>query len=116
MQTSWDLDPQLQMAIIFTRADVPNLTTAWGSLGHVTYIGRLAGWDPRLARRFDFTHLGDDLVYSRLWLPDDAPAEFVDVERFAIENDLAEMRRVRNLAGSQRPPQIGISLITALPP
>ena len=82
----------------------------------MTYIGRLAGWDPRLARRFDFTHLGDDLVYSRLWLPDDAPAEFGDVERFAIENDLAEMRRVRNLAGSQRPPQIGISLITALPP
>jgi hypothetical protein len=111
-----DLDSQLQMAIIFTHADVPNLTTTWGTPGQVTYIGRLAMWDPRVGRRLDFTHLGDDLVYSRLWLPDDAPAVFGDIERFAIENDLAEMRRVRNLAGSQRPPQIGISLITALPP
>lgn len=104
------------MAIDFSRVDFPNLTTTWGSVGQVTYIGRLATWDPRLERRFDFTHLGDDLVYSRLWLPDDAPAELGDVERFAVENDLAEMRRVRNLEGCQRLPQIGISLITALPP
>jgi hypothetical protein len=104
------------MAIIFTHASHQNLTTTGGTPSHVTYIGRMAMWDPRLARQLDFTRLGDDLVYSRLWLPEDAPPEYGAVERFAIENDLAEMRRVRNLAASLRPPQIGISLITALPP
>jgi hypothetical protein len=104
------------MAIIFTNATIPNLTTTWGTPGQVTYIGRLAMWDPRIGRQLDFTHLGADLVYSRLWLPDEARADFGDIEHLAIENDLAEMRRVKNLATSQRPPQIGVALITALPP
>ena len=73
-------------------------------------------WDPRLEQRLDFTRLRSDLVYSGLWLPEGAPLEFADIEHLAIENDAAEMRRVRNLAGSLRPPQIGVALITALPP
>jgi hypothetical protein len=104
------------MTIIFTNATHPSMTTTAGTAGHVTYIGRLAMWDPRIGRQLDFTHLGADLVYSRLWLPDEARADFGDIERLAIENDLAEMRRVKNLATSQRPPQIGVALITALPP
>jgi hypothetical protein len=104
------------MAIIFTNARHQNLSATGGTPGHVTYIGRLAMFDPRLEKRLDFTHLGDDLVYSRLWLPDGAPAEFADIERFAIENDAAEMRRVRQLLNRERLPQTGVALISALPP
>jgi hypothetical protein len=104
------------MAIIFTNASHQNLTVTGGTPGHLSYIGRLAAFDPRLEKHLDFTHLGDDLVYSRLWLPDGAPAEFTDIERLAIENDLAEMRRVRQLVNRERLPQIGIALISALPP
>jgi hypothetical protein len=104
------------MAIIFTNASHQNLTVTGGTPGHLSYIGRLATFDPRLDKHLDFTHLGDDLVYSRLWLPDDTPAEFTDIERLAIENDLAEMRRVRQLVNRERLPQIGIALISALPP
>jgi hypothetical protein len=104
------------MAIIFTNASHQNLTVTGGTPGHLSYIGRLAAFDPRLEKHLDFTHLGDDLVYSRLWLPDDAPAEFTDIERLAIENDLAEMRRVRQLVKRERLPQIGVALISALPP
>jgi hypothetical protein len=104
------------MAIIFTNASHQNLTTTGGTPGHVSYIGRLAAFDPRLDKQLDFTDLGDDLVYSRLWLPDGAPAEFGDIERLAIENDLAEMRRVRQLLNRERLPQIGVALISALPP
>src|ERR1700761_6836449 len=106
----------LRMAIIFTNASHQNLTVTGGTPGHLCYIGRLAAFDPRLEKHLDFTHLGDDLVYSRLWLPDGAPAEFTDIERLAIENDLAEMRRVRQLVNRERLPQIGIALISALPP
>jgi hypothetical protein len=102
--------------IIFSNASYPNLTTEGGTPGHVTYIGRLSMFDPRLGKLLDFTHLGDDLVYSRLWLPEGSPTEFEDIERLAIENDLAEMRRIKNLADSQRLPQIGVALISALPP
>lgn len=104
------------MPIIFSNASYPNLTTTGGTPGHVTYIGRLSMFDPRIAKQLDFTHLAEDLVYSRLWLPLDAPAEFEDIERLAIENDQAEMRRVKNLAESQRLPQIGVAIINALPP
>jgi hypothetical protein len=104
------------MPIAFTAAKFPSLTTTSGTPGHVSYIGRVAMFDPRLQKRLDFTHLGDDLVYAQLSLPDGAPANFLDLEHFSIENDRAEMRRVRNLAGSLRPPQIGVALITALPP
>ena len=104
------------MAIIFTNATHQNLTTTGGTPGHVSYIGRLAAFDPRLDKHLDFTDLGGDLVYSRLWLPDSAPAEFDDIERLAIENDLAEMRRVRQLLNRERLPQIGVALISALPP
>jgi hypothetical protein len=104
------------MAIIFTNASHQNLTATSGTPGHLGYIGRLAAFDPRLEKHLDFTHLGDDLVYSRLWLPDGAPAEFTDIERLAIENDLAEMRRVRQLVNRERLPQIGVALISALPP
>jgi hypothetical protein len=104
------------MAIIFTNASHQNLTVTGGTPGHLSYIGRLAAFDPRLDKHLDFTHLGDDLVYSRLWLPDDAPAEFTDIDRLAIENDLAEMRRVRQLVNRERLPQIGVALISALPP
>lgn len=104
------------MPIIFSNASYPNLTMTGGTPGHVTYIGRLSMFDPRIAKQLDFTHLAEDLVYSQLWLPEDAPAEFEDIERLAIENDLAEMRRVKNLADSQRVPQIGVAIINALPP
>jgi hypothetical protein len=104
------------MAIIFTNASYQNLTATSGTPGHVGYLGRIAAFDPRLEKHLDFTHLGDDLVYARLWLPDGTPAEFTDIERLAIENDLAEMRRVRQLANRERLPQIGIALISALPP
>jgi hypothetical protein len=104
------------MAIIFTNASHQNLTATSGTPSHLSYIGRLAAFDPRLEKQLDFTHLGDDLVYSRLWLPDGAPAEFTNIERLAIENDLAEMRRVRQLVNRERLPQIGIALISALPP
>jgi MobA/MobL family len=106
----------LRMAIIFTNASYQNLTATSGTPGHLSYIGRLAAFDARLEKQLDFSHLGDDLVYSRLWLPDGAPAEFTDVERLAVENDLAEMRRVRQLTNRERLPQIGIALISALPP
>ena len=104
------------MPIICTNTSHPNLTTTRGTPAHVTYIGRLSMFDPRLGKQLDFTHLANDLVYSRLWLPEGAPVEFEDIERLAIENDLAEMHRVKNLADSQRLPQIGVALITALPP
>jgi hypothetical protein len=104
------------MPIIFTNASHPNLTTDTGTPGLLTYIGRFSMWDPRLEKRLDFTRLRSDLVYSGLWLPEGAPPEFADIEQLSIENDAAEMRRVRNLAGSLRPPQIGVALITALPP
>jgi hypothetical protein len=116
MQRPLGHDRLLRMAIIFTNASHQNLTTTSGTPGHVSYIGRLAAFDPRLDKQLDFTDLGDDLVYSRLWLPDGAPAEFGDIERLAIENDLAEMRRVRQLLNRERLPQIGVALISALPP
>src|SRR6201992_3493783 len=104
------------MAIIFTNASHQNLTVTGGTPGHLSYIGRLAAFDPRLDKHLDFTHLGDDLVYSRLWLRDDAPAEFTAIARLALENGLADTRRVRQLVTRVRLPQIGIALISALPP
>jgi hypothetical protein len=83
----------------------------------VAYLGRCEVLDVRLAQRFDFQHLGGDLVHSEIMLTEGVSKAFEDLEYLANGIDEAEVYRLQgDIDNRLRRTQNGAVLVLALPP
>ncbi len=102
------------MPIAYARLTFLNLLPDGGACKALAYLGRTAIRDQGMERMFDFTGIAEDLVYEALLLPDGAP--FATVSEFANALDGEERSRQRRDVDRERWPQVGASLVLALPP
>ena len=104
------------MAIAFVNLTFAHLLPDGGACQLLAYNTRCPVHDRRLGRTFDFSNLAADLVEEHVIAPDGiAPPE--SVEAFANAVDEAEAKHVRlSLDRRKRRPQVGGSIIVALPP
>jgi hypothetical protein len=88
-----------------------------GACETMTYLGRCQAMDVRLAQRFDFRHLGGDLVHSEIMRTEGVSEAFDDLEYLANSVDEAEVYRLRgDINNRLRQTQNGAVLVLALPP
>jgi hypothetical protein len=88
-----------------------------GACETMTYLGRCQAMDVRLAQRFDFRHLGGDLVHSEIMRTEGVSEAFDDLEYLANSIDEAEVYRLRgDIDNRLRQTQNGAVLVLALPP
>lgn len=105
------------MAITFARLMPMLLTPRSGAARMLAYTARTAIHDPRIETVFDYTHLDGDYACSDIILPQGHPLGFEDLGVLAVRLDFAEWAKVRTpLEERERLPQVGLSLVVALPP
>jgi hypothetical protein len=105
------------MAITFARL-MPILLTVWsGAVRALAYTARTAIYDPRIQTLFDYTHLESDFACGGIILPEVYPPGFAELDVLAVNLDHAEFAKVRTpLQERERLPQVGLTLVVALPP
>ena len=105
------------MAIAFLRVEFVKLRPDSGACKLFSYLSRGTVRDRRLGKTFDFRRLDRDLVHAEIICPVPLPDGLANSEDLANAIDLAEFGKVRrDLGRRQRLPQIGASLVLALPP
>jgi hypothetical protein len=105
------------MAIDYLNVYHCHLGTDSGACDLMSYLGRGDLLDVRLAKRFDYRHLGIDLVHEEVILCEGVSTAFTDVAYLANCIDEAEASHVRGKINDRiRQPQIGAAIVLALPP
>lgn len=105
------------MAIPYLNVQFPHVRSDGGACEVLAYLGRCQVLDVRLAKQFDFRHLGGDLVHSEIMRSEDVSEAFDDLEYLANSVDEAEVYRLRgDIDNRLRQTQNGAVLVLALPP
>jgi hypothetical protein len=105
------------MAITFARLMSMRLTLLSGAARPLAYTARTAIYDPHLDTLFDYSHLDGDYACGDIIVPEGHPLAFKKLSVFAASLDAAEWSKVRTaLEERERLPQVGLSLVVALPP
>lgn len=105
------------MAVPYFNVHFTHARSDGGAPEIAAYLGRCQVLDVRLAQRFDFQHLGSDLVHSEIMLTEGVSEAFKDLEYLANGIDEAEVYRLRgDIDDRLRRTQNGAVLVLALPP
>jgi MobA/MobL family protein len=105
------------MAIPYFNVQFTHVRGDGGACETMTYLGRCQAMDVRLAQRFDFRHLGGDLVHSEIMRTEGVSEAFDDLEYLANSVDEAEVYPLRgDIDNRLRQTQNGAVLVLALPP
>jgi hypothetical protein len=90
------------MAIPYFKVQFSHVRSDGGAPEMLAYFSRGQVLDVRLAQRFDFQHLGGDLVHNEIVRTKGVSQAFADLEHLANSIDAAEVYRLR---GDIRPHQ-----------
>ena len=105
------------MAIPYLNVQFPHVRSDGGACETLAYLGRCQVLDVRLAKQFDFQHLGGDLVHSEILRTGGVSEAFGNLEFLANGIDEAEVYRLRgDIDNRIRKTQNGAVLVLALPP
>jgi hypothetical protein len=105
------------MAIDFARLMPIKLTSQSGAVRPLAYTARTKLHDPYLELEFDYSDIADDYVCGDIIVPEGHPSTFKTLSVYAASLDAAEWAKVRtSLEQRERPPQVGLTLVVALPP
>ena len=105
------------MAIPYLNVQFPHVRSDGGACEVLAYLGRCQVLDVRLAKQFDFRHLGGDLVHSEIMRSEGVSEAFDHLEYLANSVDEAEVYRLRgDIDNRLRQTQNGAVLVLALPP
>jgi hypothetical protein len=79
------------VAIPYFNVQFTHVRSDGGACETMTYLGRCQAMDVRLAQRFDFRHLGGDLVHSEIMRTERVSEAFDELEYLANSVDEAEV-------------------------